>query len=88
MMKTLIRRCAKVLLFIALFYLIALQIHSSEFISLDMAYDFAVWSSGHASQENIDDLWFFTDVSLSLLFTIIAYNGVMFLSRKISTSKG
>lgn len=83
-MKTLIRRCAKGLLFIALFCLPARWIDSSKFISLDVAYDFAQWSSGRASQENIDDLWFFSDVILSLLATIAAYNVLMWLFRRFS----
>jgi len=86
-MATLARRLAKTILFIALFCLFARMIDSSQFISLDTANNFATWLHGNANQENYDDLWFFSDVILSLLGAVVAYNVLMLLIRKIRTSK-
>lgn len=86
-MATLVRRLAKTVLFIALFCLFARMIDTSKFISLDTANNFATWLHGNANQENYDDLWFFSDVILSLLGAVVAYNVLMLLIRKIRASK-
>lgn len=82
-MTKLVRRVAKTVLFIALFCLFARFIDSSQFISLDTANQFAVWMDGHASQENYDDLWFYTDVLSSLACAIVAYNVVIISGRRL-----
>lgn len=79
-----VRRAAKTVFFIVLFCVFARLINSSAFISLDTANAFAAWLHGSASQENYDDLWFFTDVGLSLISAIIAYNIVIKVGRKIA----
>ncbi|MDE1187171.1 MAG: hypothetical protein PW844_11940 [Pantoea sp.] len=73
-MMKLARRSVKTVLFIALFCLFARLIDASKFISLDTANAFSTWLHGSANQENYDDLWFFTDVLLSLLSTVVAYH--------------
>ncbi|MGC0875125.1 hypothetical protein WKG92_19815 [Pantoea agglomerans] len=82
------RRVAKTVLFIALFCIFARLIDASTFISLDAANNFAAWLHGEATQENHDDLWFFTDVLLSLLATVVAYNVVIRLCRKVPGRQG
>lgn len=82
------RRVAKTVLFIALFCLFARLIDASTFISLDTANSFAAWLHGNASQENYDDLWFFTDVLLSLIGAVVAYIVVIRLCRKVPGRSG
>lgn len=77
------RRSAKTGLFIVLFCLFARLIDSSKFISLNTANRFAAWLHGSAGQENFDDLWFFSDVLLTLLAAFVAYNVVVALCRKV-----
>ncbi|QNQ20415.1 hypothetical protein HF650_11870 [Kosakonia sp. SMBL-WEM22] len=79
----LLRGAAKTLLFIVLLFIIGRLINSSAFITPDTAIAFAVWLHGSANQENYDDLWFFADVSLSLISAIIAYNVVITVVRKV-----
>lgn len=81
------RRSAKTILFILLFCLFARLIDSSKFISLDMANNFAAWLHGSASQENFDDLWFFSNVLLTLLTAFVAYNVVVSLWRKLMINR-
>ncbi|QGY32622.1 hypothetical protein [Pantoea cypripedii] len=81
-MVKLVRRSVKTVLFMALFCLFARLIDASQFISLDTANKFSTWFHGSANQENYDDLWFFTDVMLSLLSSVVAYNVLIRLFRK------
>ena len=76
------RRSAKTILFVLLFCLFARLIDSSKFISLDTANNFAGWLHGSASQENFDDLWFYSDVLLTVLAAFAAYKIVVSLCRK------
>lgn len=78
---------AKTVLFIVLFCLFASFIDSSKFISLNIANHFAEWLHGSASQENYDDLWFFTDVILSIILSTISYKLILGLFRRKSTTK-
>lgn len=87
-MATHARRLAKTVMFIALFCLFARLIDSSQFIGLATANAFAAWLHGSASQENYDDLWFFVDVTLSVLSAVVAYHMVMLLGRKLRASSG
>lgn len=77
---------AKTVLFIALFFLFASLIDSSKFISLNVANHFAKWLHGNANQENYDDLWFFTDVILSLILSFVSCK-LIFRLFKISIRK-
>lgn len=65
-----------------LFCLFASLVDSSKFISLNVANHFAEWLHGNANQENYDDLWFFTDVILSLLLSFISYKLILRLFRR------
>ncbi len=67
------RRLAKTVLFIGLFCLFARLIDASTFISLDAANKFARWAYGNANQDNYDNIWFFTDVILSLIGAVAGY---------------
>ncbi|EXU75018.1 hypothetical protein [Erwinia mallotivora] len=81
-MVKIVRRSAKTVLFILLFCLFARLIDSSKFISPGAANHFSSWLHGSASQENFDDLWFFSDVLLTLLASAVAYNVVVVLYHK------
>ncbi|ELY5928911.1 hypothetical protein ACSDIA_000690 [Cronobacter turicensis] len=81
-MATLVRRAAKTLLFVALFCVFARVIDTSRFISLDAANAFASWLHGSANQENHDELWFFTDITLSLLCAAVTTRLVILICRK------
>lgn len=82
-MTKLVRQAAETALFIALFCVFASVIDASKFISLDTANNFAVRLHGHASQENYDDLWFYTDVVSSLLCATLVYQFVIRVGRRI-----
>lgn len=81
-LATPVRRLSKIVLFVTLFYLFARLLDSSKFISLDTADSFARWLHGNVNQENFDDLWFFTNVGLSLLSTVVAWYIVIKLVNK------
>lgn len=81
-MATHVRRAAKTLLFVALFCVFACVIDTSRFISLDAANAFASWLHGSANQENHDELWFFTDITLSLLCAAVTTRLVILICRK------
>ncbi|EOI3470059.1 hypothetical protein ACMSWU_003198 [Cronobacter turicensis] len=81
-MATLARRAAKTLLFVALFCVFARVIDTSRFISLDAANAFASWLHGSANQENHDELWFFTDITLSLLCAAVTTRLIILICRK------
>lgn len=86
-MQKLAPAIAKTVLFIALFCLFASLVDSSKFISLNVANHFAKWLHGNANQENYDELWFFTDVILSLVLSFISYKLISRLFRKASNRK-
>ena len=86
-MQKLAQAIAKTVLFIALFCLFASLVDSSKFISLNVANHFAEWLHGNANQENYDDLWFFTDVILSLALSFISYKLILRLFKKAPNRK-
>ena len=87
MEKPVIKSCRTVLLlfvfsgktaiFISLFYLFAILTDSSTFISYEKSSEFSEWLYGFSSQENFDDLWFYTDLSISMLASATCYTLVM-----------
>ncbi|ELY5940268.1 hypothetical protein ACV6RK_000866 [Cronobacter malonaticus] len=81
-MATLARRAAKTLLFLALFCVFARVIDASRFISQETANAFAAWLHGSANQENHDELWFFADITLSLLCAAVTTRLVILSCRK------
>jgi hypothetical protein len=82
-MATLARRAGKTVLFIILFCLSAKMLDASKFISADTSANFSYWLYGYSSQENFDDLWFFVDVGGALLSTIVCYNIIILIIRKM-----
>ncbi|WP_148049912.1 MULTISPECIES: hypothetical protein [unclassified Enterobacter] len=78
----------RTVLFISFFSLAATLTDASKFISYETSSNFSEWLYGFSSQENFDDLWFYADISFSLLVAAVCYIVVMFLIRKwISSSK-
>lgn len=71
----------KTVVFISFFCLTASLIDSSTFISYEKTSDFSEWLYGFSSQENFDDLWFYTDLSISILTSATCYTLVMNLIR-------
>lgn len=79
--KILIISGKAVLLFL-LFYCFASQIDSSAFISYETSSAFSKWLYGFSSQDNFDDLWFFSDFGFSLLSATLSYKVIMLLVEK------
>lgn len=77
-----VRFSGRIVLFISFFSLAATLIRASTFISYETSSDFSEWLYGFSSQENFDDLWFYADVTFSLLAAAVCYSVVMFLIRK------
>lgn len=77
------RLIGKILLMLLLFCLSARFIDASKFISYETSAQFSDWLYGSSSQENYDDLWFFTEVLLSLIATIISYSIIMKIVREV-----
>lgn len=76
----------KTAIFILFFCLTATLIDSSTFISYETSSEFSEWLYGFSSQENFDDLWFYSDLSISILTSamcyILAMNLIRVLRRK------
>jgi hypothetical protein len=81
--KALIRWISKIFLYVVFFCISAKQIAASRFISYETSSRFSEWLYGYSSQENFDDLWFYTDVSLSILSASVLYVLTMKLIMKI-----
>lgn len=71
----------KTAIFISFFCLAASLVDSSTFISYEKSSEFSEWLYGFSSQENFDDLWFYTDLSISILTSATCYILVMNLIR-------
>lgn len=72
----------KALLLFLLFYCFASQIDSSAFISYETSSAFSTWLYGFSSQDNFDDLWFFSDFGFSLLSATLIFKVIILLVRK------
>jgi len=71
--KRLIRWLSKTILFLFFFYISAMSIDASKFISYETSSKFSHWLYGYSSQENFDDLFFFTDIVMSTLSAVFLY---------------
>lgn len=73
----------RIAIFISFFCLTATLIDSSAFISYEKSSEFSEWLYGFSSQENFDDLWFYSDFSISILVSATCYILVMILIRAL-----
>lgn len=69
----LLRIAGKFSLLIVYFWIAASLIDASKFISYEASSRFSAWVYGYSSQDNFDDLWFFTNVILSIITAIVLY---------------
>ncbi|PSN07539.1 hypothetical protein C7G83_10385 [Siccibacter turicensis] len=72
----------KIVLFVILFCFFASVIDTSGVISYEVSSAFAAWLYGISTQENVDDLWFFSDVLLSLVCALISCMIILTVLRK------
>lgn len=71
MLKKLIEWIPKTILFLIFFCISAKLFDASEFISYETSSKFSEWLYGFSSQDNFDDLWFYTDILISILFAFL-----------------
>ncbi len=73
----------KILLFVILFCIAARLINAESFISYETSSNFSEWLHGYSSQDNFDDLWFFTDFGLSLIAALAGSLIILRIARKL-----
>ncbi len=71
MLKKLIGWISKTILFLIFFCFSAKIFDASKFISYETSSKFSKWLYGFSSQDNFDDLWFYTDVLVSILIAFL-----------------